>query len=192
MIIRKGVFNGSLCTRYPVWRPSTDRSHFACEASTLPLPCKYHITSPSFVDIIIDIINQSVIQNQFLLYLDEPHQSLNQRHNGLSWDTSYLITISLKYVKPVTNSVLTKAGHLQKVIKLIEGLTVLSIKSGSARSRTELRIRWSLLCNPWKQVVNNYGHTFVFWRVFLVVRCIVFHLSSSVIIFLSYVSLFLL
>ena len=31
-------------------------------------------------------------------------------------------------------------------------LTVLSIKSGSARSRTELRIRWSLLCKPWKEV----------------------------------------
>ena len=27
-------------TRYPVCSPSTDLSHFACEASTLPRPCK--------------------------------------------------------------------------------------------------------------------------------------------------------
>ena len=35
------------------------------------------------------------------------------------------------------------------------GLTVLSIKAGSARSRTEVRIRWSLLCKPWVKDLFN-------------------------------------
>ena len=85
--------------------------------------------------------------NEKISYLDKSHKSVHQWHNRLSWNTTYLGT-----QKPWIPASLLACELFESIEACwwIQdmGLTVLSIKAGSARSRTEVRIRWSLLCKP--------------------------------------------
>ena len=82
-----------LLTKYPVWSPSTDRSHFACEASTLPLPCWCQIQHVSQLSVMPAwLILWGCEFDDKISYLDKSHKSVHQWHNGLSWNTTYLGT----------------------------------------------------------------------------------------------------